>query len=498
MLHGEPLPITQSTAACPTGTHTLQSVLVDSENNIFVENIGTTSSAGTWTPKLIKVDMEASLGWGQFTIRCVSGGLVVRTSDPRDVEVVTQTNRTTAIKEYASDTITFSSPSNALCPADATGELSVFGTTLTSGASTRIEIVNFTSNSSGQWSAEVDLSSGYSDNENYYVTWSCFNETTWDSSFNNTSYHFKPKYYDYVALGDSYSAGEGSFNYDLPTYGPRCHNSSDSYPYYVAANTSYNTPDLVACSGAVTDDLFGYSSERKTWRNQFDQLGLDTQLVTLTIGGNDVGFDSVLNECTHRTDIFNPYSGWGCGSDTNITDPLEARFDALAGPATGLGSSTAGAGPNGRTIHSIASVLYAIESIAPDAKIYIGGYPHLFGSSSANFEYDGNAPGASKCVVLGSPEVNVSKWDTEWLNSQADTLNAIIEDAVDNASSNIDVTFVDAISAFSGSGLCDSGGSWIHGVNLYPANFVPKAESFHPNLDGMELGYGAAFVDEIN
>jgi len=94
--------------------------------------------------------------------------------------------------------------------------------------------------------------------------------------------------------------------------------------------------------------------------------------------------------------------------------------------------------------------------------------------------------------------VSVSLWDAQFLNDQADVLNGIIEDAVNDAKSQfppVKVTYVDP-STFSGHGLCDTGTSYMNGVYLYSTG-DPKPESFHPNVSGMQLGYGVAFENAM-
>lgn len=256
----------------------------------------------------------------------------------------------------------------------------------------------------------------------------------------------------------------------------------------------WDLPDFQACSGAVTDDLFNYDPLRSPTGKQLDALSTDTEFVTLTIGGNDVGFSDVVRACVHHASS-NPTVGWSCGNNTTMMDTIDERMDALSGPS----AIATGAGPNGRDIHSIRRILDEIELRAPNAKIYLAGYPHLFGSSNSSYESDGDAPGAYKCVVHDSfPEVSVSYWDALVLNNLADDLNSVLETAVDNAPSNIDVTFVDAVPAFEGHGLCDSDTSYINGVHFYPANTSVKPESFHPNSQGMQYGYGAAFAAAID
>lgn len=276
----------------------------------------------------------------------------------------------------------------------------------------------------------------------------------------------------YVAMGDSYSSGEGSYNY-IPTSG-NCHRSTDSYIYYLVNSLSLDSLDFVACSGAVTDDLFNPNTVNTDEDAQIDHLSEDTENVTLTIGGNDMGFGSVLESCSSAA------GSWGCSTDTQLNSELTDRLAALAGTGT--------ATINGRTIHSILSVIEAISSESPSARIFIGGYPKLFGSSTINYQADSSAPGGYKCAEFPT---TFAYDDTQWLNGWADDINGVIEDAVDTArGEGIDVTYVPP-TLFAGHGHCDSSDTYLNWVDI--SGTTPLPESFHPTPEGQWLGYGLAF-----
>ncbi len=111
----------------------------------------------------------------------------------------------------------------------------------------------------------------------------------------------------YVALGDSYSSGEGAGRYDKTRDKQEalCHRSAGAWPRLLAARSAKlslaNAPrlklqKLAACSGAESPALL-----KDGYRNQVaqkDELGLaGARFVTLTIGGNDVGFGPTLRKC---------------------------------------------------------------------------------------------------------------------------------------------------------------------------------------------------------
>src|SRR5437879_4006496 len=95
----------------------------------------------------------------------------------------------------------------------------------------------------------------------------------------------------YVALGDSYSAGNGAGNY-ISSSGD-CHRSNSAYPALWASAHSPSSFTFAACSGAVTTDVTN---------SQLGSLSSSTGLVTLTIGGNDSGFSDVMTTCVTSTE----------------------------------------------------------------------------------------------------------------------------------------------------------------------------------------------------
>ncbi|WP_406839652.1 SGNH/GDSL hydrolase family protein [Streptomyces sp. AHU1] len=142
----------------------------------------------------------------------------------------------------------------------------------------------------------------------------------------------------YVALGDSYSAGNGAGNYDSSSGG--CHRSLSAYPYlWKNAHAPSSFADT-SCSGAVTTDVTN---------SQLAPLNSSTGLVSLTIGGNDAGFSDVMTTCVTGSDA-------DCVNRVNTAEnyarnTLPARLDATYD---------------------------AIRAKAPNAKVVVLGYPHMY------------------------------------------------------------------------------------------------------------------------
>ncbi|PWW63229.1 SGNH/GDSL hydrolase family protein [Actinokineospora spheciospongiae] len=230
----------------------------------------------------------------------------------------------------------------------------------------------------------------------------------------------------YVALGDSYSSGDGAGSYGSSG---ACLRSANAYPELYAKAHPGTALSFVACAGAKVEDVLG---------KQVQALTADTGLVTISIGGNDVGFASVVTTCTF-------------GSDAACTDRI-AKSTATA--------TTALPGKLDTT--------YAeIKTRSPRAQVVVLGYPRLFAS------------GPAFCAI--------SQTKRTALNKAADSLAEIIADRARSAG----FTYEDVRDEFAGHGVCTSN-PWIHGIRP-----LAVAESYHPTLAGQKNGYHAALTNAI-
>jgi PKD repeat protein len=102
---------------------------------------------------------------------------------------------------------------------------------------------------------------------------------------------------DYVGLGDSFSSGEGAVE-DGSEYegGHGCHRSPHAYARLLGEREDLNLTSFKACSGAVTADLFNNSINHPDEGPQIDAVQ-GAELVTLSIGGNNLGFADILKTC---------------------------------------------------------------------------------------------------------------------------------------------------------------------------------------------------------
>lgn len=228
---------------------------------------------------------------------------------------------------------------------------------------------------------------------------------------------------DYVALGDSYSSGVGAPPSDLDS---ACQRSSRSYPSLWAAAHHPTSFAFAACSGAKTADVLNA---------QIAALQDGTDLVTITIGGNDVGFGPVLQTCT------------AAKSDRTCTAAVDAAeaFERFVLP------------------RRLARTYAAIRRAAPHAQVIVLGYPRLFDLAPSCA--DPNAPNLTRRTKL---------------NHGADVLNNVIQDTVSQQSG---FSFADMRGRFADHGVC-SADPWINGPSV-PTSVGP----YHPNPAGYHNGY---------
>lgn len=152
----------------------------------------------------------------------------------------------------------------------------------------------------------------------------------------------------YVALGDSYAAGPAIPPPDLG--GLLCQRSKNNYPN-VAATALGATLTDASCIGATIADLT--VSQRPSIPPQFDALTSDTRLVSLTIGGNDVGLLQLALGCIN---LLPPPLGVSCAK----------RY--TAGGVDQYSTLIAQVAPR------VGSAIDAIRQRAPQAKVLVVGY----------------------------------------------------------------------------------------------------------------------------
>ena len=241
----------------------------------------------------------------------------------------------------------------------------------------------------------------------------------------------------YVALGDSYTASPLTGPIAGPP--PGCLRSTNNYPHLVAERSGATLTD-VSCSGAQTRD-FAAAQQTSGGVNppQYDALGPGTQLVTVGIGGNDIGFGEIVQSCVSPTPFGTP-----CKDKYVVSshDELAARIDALE--------------------DRLDDVLDEVHRRAPGARVLLVGYPSVLPAEG---------PG---CY----PVVPYTAGDVEYLRGILTKLN----EAVADAAADGDATYVDTATPSVGHDVCTPPGTrWIEGL-------VPTAPAapVHPNAAGSE------------
>ena len=189
----------------------------------------------------------------------------------------------------------------------------------------------------------------------------------------------------------------------------------------------------IRCSTATGSAPRSRSSPARARRpatSRTDQLGSlsgSTTDVTITIGGNDIGFISVITECA--------LPSWASHCFDAIDHARDLMTKVLPGRLTTLYGD--------------------ISHRAPNATYVAVGYPHLFNGDDCN----------AGTFFTAKEEAA--------LNSAADLLDQVIHGRATAAH----FSFVDPRSAFTGHAVCDSD-EWINGLSF------PVTESYHPNVAG--------------
>lgn len=230
---------------------------------------------------------------------------------------------------------------------------------------------------------------------------------------------------DYVALGDSYSSGVGAGAYDSAS--GNCKRTPRAYPALWAAAHAPTTFAFTACSGARTGDVTA---------GQLGPLNAATDLVSISIGGNDAGFADVMTTCVLQSEA------------TCLNRVAQAR--------SYVDSTLPG---------NLNSVYGAIRSKAPSARVVVLGYPRFY-------------------QLNGTCVVGLSENERAAINAASDHLNSVTSKrAADHG-----FAFAGVAGAFTGHEIC-SGNAWLHSVN-----WLNIGESYHPTAAGQSGGYLPVFT----
>ena len=252
----------------------------------------------------------------------------------------------------------------------------------------------------------------------------------------------------YVSLGDSYAAGP-VIPLQVPLFG--CLKSNNNYPHLTARNLGLVLTDP-SCSGAETEDMENPQNVDPDGPNppQFNSLTKQTRIVTLQIGGNDIGFSGIAKDCTSTSN-----QGTPCQDRyvVNGRDEISERIQATA--------------------PKVAAVLQGIHARSPRARVLVVNYAAILPDEG---------PGCW-------PQIPITDGDVSYVRAKQKELNAML--ATQAAANGAEL--VDWYTASIGRDACKPPViRWVE-----PAVPVNAAAPLHPNLGGM-LGASELLTAALN
>jgi len=248
----------------------------------------------------------------------------------------------------------------------------------------------------------------------------------------------------YVALGDSFTSGPDIPVQLGPTTAPSapsaCQRSSENYPSVTARALGLQLDD-VSCGGATTVDMT--QSQGQGIPPQLDALRSTTALVTVGIGGNDLGFSTIASNCASYTPWGPTRAGWSCQGHYTA-----GGVDQLAAAAESVGQK-------------VAEVLREVRERAPGAAIFVVGYPDIV------------PPTGSGCW----PQLPFRASDLGFLRGVEVQLDTALAAAAADAGAH----YVDTATPSAAHSACESAATrWVEPVLPTPGSFP-----LHPDAAGM-------------
>ncbi|WP_435106461.1 SGNH/GDSL hydrolase family protein [Nocardiopsis synnemataformans] len=252
---------------------------------------------------------------------------------------------------------------------------------------------------------------------------------------------------NYVALGDSYSSGDGAGDYAPDTAeAGGCWRSENAYPRVVAEEFDFaGSLAFYACSSHKGSEMI---EQIGTSESQIERVTENTSLVTLGIGGNDLGFIPVLRTCMVRMPLL----------ESSVCVEQEEEVDRRM-----------------RTFEeTLTEILGEVRDRAPDARILVLGYPRLFPEDPPGMYY------------------TLTRSDQLWLNGLAQRFNELIRDTAYRADGDVyggretgSVEYVNTFSALSGHEV-SADAAWLNGIVLGQLGEGLRVDraSFHPTAQG--------------
>lgn len=242
---------------------------------------------------------------------------------------------------------------------------------------------------------------------------------------------------DYVALGDSFTAGPGIAPRD-PHAPELCDRSDSNWPTLLARAVRVRSFVDVSCSGAYSRDIAGdqHLVDGSTVSAQRAVLGPDTDLVTLSIGGNDFSvYGRLFGTCTRVSGADSPRAR--CREEL-VDEGIISDVDEVR--------------------ERLGAAIRDVRAVAPNAAVVVVGYPRMLPD-------DGRRCAAAPFSVD----------DIAWMAEVLARLNR----SMAGAAADEGVRFVD-LHLVEGTDVC-ADEPWVNG----PQSVEGVARAFHPLSHGM-------------
>jgi lysophospholipase L1-like esterase len=218
-----------------------------------------------------------------------------------------------------------------------------------------------------------------------------------------------------VALGDSYSSGEGNPPFDARA--GSCDRSAAAWPYLLASMHTGRTVAVLACAGARSAALTQPFKGQPAQVHQLAALPKAPDVVTITIGGNDAGFSAVLVSCVL-------YRCFWDGNETRRQNYIKNDLPAV-----------------------LTADYKAVKAAAPKSRVLVVGYPTIFPRSRSD---------SVACPWLEDRE-----------RRQLNSLGSELDSVMRRAAAKAGVDFVSTTGALRGHELCTRD-PWMHPIGLNP------------------------------
>jgi alpha-tubulin suppressor-like RCC1 family protein len=296
---------------------------------------------------------------------------------------------------------------------------------------------------------------------------------------------------EYVAMGDSFSSGEGvqatANTYIPPSNTDGCDRSTGAFPEHIAeslglnlsAFNTYPTNAFVACSGATTSDIASRFKGEPPQTNALKRYGATTKYVSLTAGGDDLGFSGVIKHCLNATVKL------GALTYTESTLPtLSSPTQCSADIKSAQLKLTPGASGVSPLEASLESLYGQILKGAPKADLLVLNYPQIFTNTPTGFcpITGGFHLLAVSGVIPATAYLSLSSSSVETFDTIELELNSAIADAVQSLkASGAAIQLIDV----------NSGSQ----AQAFPCNTNTNSQS---DINGVHLSPGSSLSDIVD